>query len=271
MVCGVLAERGSDVNPSVEIVIPVHNEEKVLAQNIGRLHDFLSDGFPYPWYITIVNNASSDGTATLASLLTHQLNTVYVRNLRQKGRGRALRLGWTEAGADVVAYMDVDLSADLNALLPLVAPIISGHSEVSIGTRHHRNADVTRSFKRRVISLYYNLLLQWTLRVGFSDAMCGFKAMRADVARELLPLVKDNEWFFDAELLIQAERHGMRIHEVPLDWVDDPNSSVDIWPTAKKAIAGMWRMRRVREASPPHSPTFPTPAPRRDLRVANDA
>jgi putative flippase GtrA len=165
-------------------------------------------------------------------------------HLAQKGRGRALRTAWSASDAAVVAYMDVDLSTDLDALLPLVAPLLSGHSDVAIGTRLASNAHVVRGPKRELISRGYNLILRTTLRAGFSDAQCGFKAVRADVARELLPLVEDQGWFFDTELLVLAEHNGLRIHEVPVDWVDDPVSRVDIVRTATDDLRGVWRMLR---------------------------
>jgi putative flippase GtrA len=140
--------------------------------------------------------------------------------------------------------MDVDLSTDLDALLPLVAPLLSGHSDIAIGTRLAPAARVVRGPKREMISRGYNLLLRATVRNGFSDAQCGFKALRSDVARELLPLVEDEGWFFDTELLLLAEHNGLRIHEVPVDWVDDPDSRVDVVSTAKTDLRGVWRMIR---------------------------
>ncbi len=148
--------------------------------------------------------------------------------LEQKGRGRALHQVWSDSDAQVLAYMDVDLSTDLAALAPLVAPLISGHSDLAIGTRLGRGSRVVRGAKREFISRSYNLILKTTLSARFSDAQCGFKAVRADVASALLPHVADTGWFFDTELLVVAERSGLRIHEVPVDWVDDPDSTVDI-------------------------------------------
>ena len=155
------------------------------------------------------------------------------------GRGRALHEIWSSSDAEVLAYMDVDLSTDLNALLPLVAPLLSGHSDVAIGTRLARGSRVVRGPKREIISRCYNLLLRTTLGAGFSDAQCGFKAIRADQARQLLPLVADTAWFFDTELLVLAERAGLRIHEVPVDWIDDADSRVDIVATALGDLRGM--------------------------------
>lgn len=138
----------------------------------------------------------------------------------------------------------MDLSTDLNALMPLVAPLISGHSDVAYGSQLNRNSRVVRGPKREFISRTYNLILHASLQVRFSDAQCGFKAIRTDVARQLLPLVEDKEWFFDTELLVLAERVGLRIHEVPVDWVDDPDSRVDIVDTVRKDLLGIWRLGR---------------------------
>jgi glycosyltransferase involved in cell wall biosynthesis len=226
----------------VEIVVPVHNEEQDLAPSIERLHEYLSDSFPFTWRIVIADNASSDGTLDEAHRLADKYAGVDVMHLAAKGRGRALRLAWSASPAKVVAYMDVDLSTDLAGLLPLVAPLLSGHSELAIGTRLAESSRVTRGTKRELISRSYNRLLRTTLNAHFSDAQCGFKAVRGDVARELLPQVKDQEWFFDTELLILAQRKGLRIHEVPVDWVDDPDSRVAIVNTAVKDLRGMARL-----------------------------
>jgi putative flippase GtrA len=163
-------------------------------------------------------------------------------HLAEKGRGRALRAAWTASDSPVVAYMDVDLSTDLDALLPLVAPLVSGHSDLAIGSRLATSSRVVRGPKREAISRTYNLLLKATLRSGFSDAQCGFKAVRGDVAHALLPLIEDEGWFFDTELLVLAEHNGLRIHEVPVDWVDDPDSRVQVVTTARDDLKGIWRM-----------------------------
>jgi glycosyltransferase involved in cell wall biosynthesis len=230
--------------PVLDIVIPVYNEEAGLADCVRRLHAHLRDSVPYPARITVADNASTDSTFAVALRLESELTGVRALHLDAKGRGRALRQAWAESDATVVAYMDVDLSTDLNALLPLVAPLLSGHSDLAIGTRLSSASRVVRGPKRAFISRSYNLLLRASLRARFSDAQCGFKAIRTDVARRLLPLVQDGEWFFDTELLIIAERAGLRIHEVPVDWIDDPDSRVDIIDTARKDLLGILRLGR---------------------------
>jgi len=226
---------------TLEVVIPVHNEEAELGRAVDEVTRAL-DGLPWSWQVTIADNASTDATALVARQLARQYDGVSAVTLPQKGRGRALKQVWSTSGADVLVYMDVDLSTDLNALLPLVAPLVSGHSDVAIGTRLQRGSRVVRGPKREFVSRGYNVLLRSTLRTRFSDAQCGFKAIRRGVAVELLPLVEDDTWFFDTELLVLAERTGLRIHEVPVDWVDDPDSRVDIVRTAVDDLRGMARL-----------------------------
>jgi len=242
-----LAVDVADARPretEVDVVVPVYDEEADLGRGVRRLHAYLTERFPFTWRITIADNASSDDTWAIACHLATALDAVHAVHLGEKGRGRALRAAWMASDATVVAYMDVDLSTDLDALLPLVAPLLSGHSDVAIGSRLARGASVVRGPRREAISRAYNLVLKAALHNGFSDAQCGFKAVRSDVAHALLPLVEDEGWFFDTELLVLAERNHLRIHEVPVDWVDDPDSRVDVVTTARDDLRGVWRMVR---------------------------
>jgi putative flippase GtrA len=228
--------------PVLDVVVPVYNEEADLANCVHRLYHHLQSSFPFSSRITIADNASTDDTPRIAAQLADELPDVRVVRLEQKGRGRALHAVWSASDAPVLAYMDVDLSTDLAALAPLVAPLVSGHSDLAIGSRLARGSRVVRGAKREVISRCYNFLLKSTLAAGFSDAQCGFKAIRADVAQQLLPHVVDTGWFFDTELLVLAQRSGLRIHEVPVDWVDDPDSRVDIVATATADLKGIARL-----------------------------
>ncbi|HET6873884.1 MAG TPA: dolichyl-phosphate beta-glucosyltransferase [Acidimicrobiales bacterium] len=229
-------------SPAVEVVVPVYNEEGDLERSIGLLRRYLDQRFPLEATITIADNASTDSTWAIAQRLAGELDGVRAVHFERKGRGRAVKQVWSASSAPVVAYMDVDLATGLDALLPLVAPLLSGHAEVAIGSRLAVGARVVRGPKREAISRCYNLILRVCLGAGFSDAQCGFKAMRSDVAQDLLPLVEDDEWFFDTELLVLAERLGLRIHEVAVDWVDDPDSRVDVVRTARSDLKGVWRL-----------------------------
>src|ERR1700735_1149717 len=242
-----LAPFEADVDPrrvplDVEIVVPVYNEAAQLAERITALRSFLDESFPFRALVTVVDNASTDDTDKVARHLAATMRGGASMHLPRKGRGYALRAAWSTSDAPVVAYMDVDLSTSLPALLPLVAPLLSGHRDVTIGSPPGPRAHVVRGPKRELISRAYNLLLRLTLHGRFSDAQCGFKALRRDAAMKLLPLVEDNEWFFDTELLVTAERLGLRIGEVPVDWVDDLDSRVQIVSTAADDLRGVWRM-----------------------------
>src|SRR6185436_6357027 len=187
--------------PQIDIVIPVYDEEAVLESAIRRLHRFLSAELPFTWRIIVADNASTDNTPQIARRLARELRGVKVLRLEEKGRGRALRAAWSSSSAQVVCYMDVDLSTDLRGLMPLVAPLLSGHSDLAIGTRLAHGSRVVRGPKREFISRAYNRILRTVLRAKFSDAQCGFKAVRRDALDGLLADVRDDAWFFDTELL----------------------------------------------------------------------
>jgi glycosyltransferase involved in cell wall biosynthesis len=231
---------------SVEVVVPVYNEQDALPKSIPALCAYLETYFPYRWSVVIADNASTDATLAVAEALASNDPHVSVVHLKEKGRGRALKAAWLASEADIVAYMDVDLSTNLWSLLPLVAPLATGHSDVAIGSRLLRGAMVTRQWKREVISRCYNLLIKAMFANGFSDAQCGFKAIKRGVAEELLPRVEDEEWFFDTELLLLAEERGYRVSEVPVDWIEDLDSRVDITSTALKDVQGLLRVRSQR-------------------------
>jgi glycosyltransferase involved in cell wall biosynthesis len=231
---------------SVEVVVPVYNEQEALPKSIPALCAYLEAYFPYRWSVVIADNASTDATLAVAEGLAFADPRVSVLHLEEKGRGRALKAAWLASKADIVAYMDVDLSTNLWSFLPLIAPLASGHSDLAIGSRLLKGAMVTRQWKREVISRCYNLLIKAMFANSFSDAQCGFKAIKRSIAQELLPCIKDNEWFFDTELLLLAEERGYRISEVPVDWVEDLDSRVDVTSTALKDVKGLLRVRAER-------------------------
>ncbi len=229
--------------PAVEIVIPVYNEQRVLEASVRKLHRHMHQHFALSFSITIADNASTDATPRIAHALSRELDEITTLRLDRKGRGRALRAAWARSDAAVLAYMDVDLSTDLAALEELLAPLLAGRAELAIGSRLASGAAVTRAAKRELISRSYNLLLRLLLRAEFSDAQCGFKAGRREAIQALLPTVEDDSWFFDTELLYLAQRNALIIHEVPVRWVDDPDSRVDILATAREDLRGIRRLR----------------------------
>ncbi|MGH3783847.1 MAG: glycosyltransferase [Pseudonocardiaceae bacterium] len=231
---------------TVDVVVPVHNEERALPGCLQVLRSYLDDQFPFEWTITVVDNASTDGVLRVATELAARDDHVRVLHLDRKGRGHALRTAWAYSDADVVVYMDVDLSTSLDALLPLVVPLVNGHSDIAIGSRLAPGARTVRSPRREAISRCYNAMIRLTHGARFSDAQCGFKAARTDVIRPLLAHVQDDGWFFDTELLLLAEHNGLRVHEVPVDWVEDDDSRVQILSTAVGDVRGLVRVARAK-------------------------
>ncbi|HYK92108.1 MAG TPA: dolichyl-phosphate beta-glucosyltransferase [Acidobacteriota bacterium] len=227
---------------SVEIVIPVYNEEEALGLCIDRLRGFLSTEFDHDWQIIIANNGSTDRTVDVALKLSAADNRVRLLNLKQKGRGLALRSAWSGSSADVVSYMDVDLSTNLRYFPLLVEGLRCGY-DIAIGSRLMQASMVARRFKREILSRGFNLLIRLLFHVRFSDAQCGFKALRGGAAQRLLPFVVNNGWFFDAELLILAEKNRFRIFEAPIEWMEDLDSRVNLWGTAMEDLRGLARMR----------------------------
>jgi glycosyltransferase involved in cell wall biosynthesis len=243
--------------PAVEIVIPVYNEQLALEHAVRTLHAYLIRKFDFSFRITVADNASTDATLDVARALARELDAVEVLYLDRKGRGHALRCAWSRSEAAVLAYMDVDLSTDLAALDELLTPLLEGHGDIAIGSRLAPGADVTRGLQREVISRGYNLLLHALLGVTFSDAQCGFKAGRREVLQALLDDVQDDAWFFDTELLYLAQQRKLSIHEVPVRWVEDLDSRVEILGTARDDLRGVIRLRaRARvshERAPQHA------------------
>jgi len=231
---------------TVDVVVPVHNEQRALPGCLQVLRAYLDDQFPFEWTITVVDNASTDEVLRVAKEFAECDDRVRVLHLDRKGRGHALRTAWAYSDADVVVYMDVDLSTSLDALLPLVAPLVNGHSDIAIGSRLAPGARTVRSPRREVISRCYNTMIRLTHVTHFSDAQCGFKAARTEVIRPLLAHVADDGWFFDTELLLLAEHNGLRIQEVPVDWVEDVDSRVQILSTAMADVRGLARVARAK-------------------------
>ena len=227
----------------VEIVIPVYNEEEQLEESILRLYNFLKTSLnDFSWQITIADNASTDKTADIGKGLARKYNQIDFIHLPQKGRGRAVKKVWRESKADILSYMDVDLSTDLKHFPPLIRSLTSGF-DIAIGSRLLPTSRVyNRTLKREIISRLYNILIKVLFRTRFSDAQCGFKAVTKEVVRELLPLVEDNEWFMDSELLIIGEKAGYKIYEEAVTWRDDPGTTVKILPTATQDLRGLWRL-----------------------------
>ncbi len=230
---------------TVDLVLPVYNEERQLAVSARTLLAWCDAHPGHEWRVVVADNGSTDGTLAVA----HALESEYPRRLVAlhvplSGRGLALRTAWLTSPAEVCAYMDIDLSTDLDALPALIDPLAADEADLAIGSRLHPEAQRQRGRRRELLSRGFVLLLRRTLGLRLSDAQCGFKAIRREAARELIPLVRDNGWFFDSELLVLAQRNEYRVREVPVRWTDDPHSSVRVVRTVLQDVRGVWRLRR---------------------------
>ena len=229
---------------TVDIVLPVFNEAHMLEQSVTKLHKYLASNLPYKWRIVIADNGSTDSTAAIARQLAERYPEIRLLQLPEKGRGRALKQAWVSSKADILAYMDIDLSTNLDSFKPMITSLITGDAGLVTGSRLMKQSRTTRGFKREFISRCYNRIIRTTMKTKFVDAQCGFKALRRDVAQKLLPHIKDTAWFFDTELLIKAEYNGYKIHEEPVEWIEDTDSRVDVVKTATEDIKGLSRVRQ---------------------------
>ena len=230
--------------PLIDVVVSVLNEEKILQKSITMLDEYMVKHLPYRYQITIADNGSQGKTLEIANNLAKKHQSVRVLSLAERGRGRALKQVWQNSPADILAYMDIDLSTSLDDFLPMIQPLVAGEAGVAIGSRLMKDSNTSRGMKREFISRCYNNIIKWTSGTKFSDAQCGFKAIRRDVAAKFLPKIKDNEWFFDTELLIKTERAGVPIHEQPVTWIEDTDSRVKIVKTAVDDLKGLYRVNK---------------------------
>ena len=235
-----------DIGPphggTVDITIPVYNEEDALPNTIAVLTEFLGNNLSNPWQIVIADNASTDNTRAVSEMLCGRHSGVNYLRIPQKGRGRALRTAWLDSRADIVSYMDADLSTDLSHFPQLIRSIEAGN-HIAVGSRLSKESQVSRGFKREFISRGYNLLINSMFFTGLPDAQCGFKALTRATAEAIVPSIKNNNWFFDTELLIIAHKRGFNIASVPVKWDDDPTSTVNVVGTATEDIKGLLRLR----------------------------
>lgn len=229
--------------PSLKIVIPVYNEEKELEKSVIALSSYLEQYMTeFEYEIVVADNASTDSTLDIAKKLSNKYSFIKAFHLDQKGRGRAVKSVWKMNVADISAYMDVDLSSDLKHFFPLVNSILNGF-DIAIGSRNmHGSRVYGRNLLRTITSKGYIFLIKLFFQVNFSDAQCGFKAVSREVIEKLLPHVEDDEWFFDTELLILAEKNGYKIFQEPVTWIDNPGSTVKVWKTAQGDLQGLKRL-----------------------------
>ena len=228
--------------PSALVVLPVYNEEKAVRKGVETLVSFLNKHERYTWKVAISDNNSNDRTAEISRELELENPIVSYLHIPQKGRGIALRTAWEQADTDYVSYMDIDLSTGLDALIKAI-DALAGGADIAVGTRLAKESNTTRCLKREFISRSYNIVIKMSLGTHFNDAHCGFKTGRREVVQKMLPYIEDNEWFFDTEFLFYGEKLGYKIVEIPVTWVEDPDTKAKIFKDAYDDIRGLYRLR----------------------------
>ena len=230
---------------SVDLVLPAYNEEAVLERSTETLLAWTEAHPEHEWRIVIADNASVDGTLAIARALeARHEGRVAALHLPVKGRGIAVKTAWLTSPAEVLAFMDVDLSTDIAHIPDIVEPIVAGEADVAIGTRLHPGSDKERGWRREIVSQVWIRIVRHLGGLRVTDAQCGFKAVSREAARALLPLQEDAGWFFDSELLLLAQENGYRLREAPVRWVEDRDSRVSILGASFEHLRGLWRMRR---------------------------
>jgi len=231
-----------DNKPSALVVLPVYNEEKALQRGVETLADFLRDYNNYRWQIVIADNNSNDRTGEIGRELEAAHPHVQYLHIPRKGRGIALRTAWEQADCDFVSYMDIDLSTGLDALIRAMDHLRDG-ADIVVGNRLAEESRIKRCLKREFISRSYNMVIKLALGTHFKDAHCGFKTGRREVVQKILPYIEDNEWFFDTEFLFYSEKLGYRIVEIPVTWIEDPDTKAKIFKDAYDDLRGLYRLR----------------------------
>lgn len=230
-------------NPHVLLVIPIYNEEKIIENTVRETIKYLNENTKYSYILVVADNASTDSSPEIVKNLQKEIPFLEYVRLPKKGRGLALHTVWKDFNAEVVAYMDADLSSPLTSLPNIIDPILNNESDVTFGSRLLPPGQaINRKGKRELTSQGYNFLLQFILGATFKDAQCGFKAISKEKFNQVEEEIKNQNWFYDTELLLISQYKGLRLKEVPITWVDDPDSSVKVFKTIVENLKEMGRV-----------------------------
>jgi len=221
----------------VAVILPAYNEEKTLEQSVNRLYDFTKGEYD----IIIADNNSTDLTAKIAKELCNE--RIFYNFVEEQGKGAAIRntMLKEEFDYDIYAFMDVDLSTEIDALPRMIREVETGF-DIVIGSRYIEGSDTKRTFKRELISRSYRFLFNRLFQTYIMDPQCGFKAFNRNVRDNLLPDIKDNGYFFDTELLIKAYSQ-YSIKEIPVTWNEHPDSSLNLLKDAPKFLYQLMKLK----------------------------
>lgn len=235
------------MNHSIEITIPILNEEATLSAQVRKVHAYLQDTLTDIGKITIIlaDNGSTDSTPEIARKLSTELSSVKYLRLEKRGVGLALKSAWGGSTADIVGYMDLDLATDLSHLRPALKCLISKEAHIVTGSRLAKGAKVIgRTPLRNLTSVCFNHIVKLIFRTSFSDGMCGFKFLRREILPELMSCgAQSDGWFFATEVLVTGEHLNYKIFDLPVTWTDDPNSKVKIIKLSLEYLKAMMALR----------------------------
>lgn len=206
---------------TIDVLLPIYNEEKILDANIRLLFGYCQHHLAGDWQLMLIINGSVDQSLTIAENLAQEFEQIKIINLPTGGKGQALKTGLQYSTAEVAVYMDIDLAVALSALPPLISLVAENKGALAIGSRLLPASQTERSWLRNYSSKLYNWLANTLLRCQISDWQCGFKAMNLDVRQAVVPLIQDNYWFFDTELIALAQKNNLRIAELPVSWSEN--------------------------------------------------
>ncbi|MFA5048005.1 MAG: glycosyltransferase [Patescibacteria group bacterium] len=231
----------------VLVVLPVYNEEIILAENTKRTAEFMRASFPTKNFkIVIADNNSSDRTGEIGRKLAEELPEVEYFFLNRQGKGLAWRQAFQKYQVDIYIVMDSDLAVELEAVKRLVETINDGYDLV-VGSRFLKQSKLVRSVWRDFVSRTYRFLARKILRTKVSDFQCGFKAINNQVRDRVLPLTKDDGFFLDTEIIVWAEKLGFKVKEIPVDWSEFRNtkrkSTVKVWETTVRYLSQIKQLR----------------------------
>lgn len=231
----------------VLIVIPIYNEEKILEKNILRLYNFLQNNNLENWQIVIADNASTDQSEKIGQKLNTNYQQIGYLKIPKRGKGIAIRTAWKKySDADIFTFIDADLSTDITFLPNLINAIAKENYDIAIGDRFDKNSKVKRNLKRNIISLGYRFILKISLKTKINDLPCGFKAINKKILDNIVPLVKNNTWFFDSEIVLLAEKMGYKIKKIPIIWQEnrEKQNNTPLWSIIKEYLKEILRLKK---------------------------
>ena len=232
---------------SVNILFPVLNERLRLQRGIDRTMEYLREKVDIPYCLTILDNGSEDETPEIGKALEEKYPEVSYVRVGERGVGVAFRKGIELNECSLVGYMDIDLSTDIKYLGRTIQLFqVRPELEYVNGSRFSKESNTRgRKWYRKITSMGLVFLLKAIFHMKATDAVCGFTFLRKETAERLVAACgDDNGWFYTIEFLLRAERMGVEIYDMPVEWQEDYNTTVKVFKTIKNYLVQIRRLRR---------------------------